>query len=80
MQLLCGSSLCLRSDVQRPAFLINTTQPDKNFAGLKMGLKDFKIQFDNPYATYAPDQNVTGKIILTIDSPKSLNGVYYILN
>ncbi|XP_001599906.1 arrestin domain-containing protein 17 [Nasonia vitripennis] len=40
-----------------------------------MGLKEFKIHFDSPYATYYPDQTVTGKVILTIDSTKKIRGI-----
>ncbi|KAL7297338.1 hypothetical protein TKK_0009730 [Trichogramma kaykai] len=40
-----------------------------------MGLKDFKIHFDSPYATYHPDQTVTGKVILTLDAPKKIKGI-----
>lgn len=39
-----------------------------------MGLKEFKIHFDNPDATYYPDQTVTGKVILTLDSIKKTKG------
>ncbi|XP_014210428.1 arrestin domain-containing protein 17 [Copidosoma floridanum] len=40
-----------------------------------MGLKEFKIHFDSPYATYHPEQTVTGKIILELDSPKKIRGI-----
>lgn len=42
-----------------------------------MGLKEFKILFDTPYATYHPDQTVTGKVVLTIDGPKKIKGESY---
>lgn len=41
-----------------------------------MGLKEFKIIFDHPYATYYPSQTVTGKIILELDSTKKIRGKY----
>ncbi|XP_011504212.1 PREDICTED: arrestin domain-containing protein 3 [Ceratosolen solmsi marchali] len=40
-----------------------------------MGLTEFKIHFDNPYATYCPDQTVTGNVILTIDSTKKIKAI-----
>ncbi|XP_051165266.1 arrestin domain-containing protein 17-like [Leptopilina boulardi] len=40
-----------------------------------MGLKDFKILFDNPWKTYYPGQNVTGRILLVLDSPKKIRGI-----
>ncbi|XP_058789932.1 arrestin domain-containing protein 17 [Phymastichus coffea] len=40
-----------------------------------MGLKEFKIYLDNPYATYFPNQTVTGKVIVTIDAPKKIRGI-----
>ena len=43
-----------------------------------MGLKEFKILFDNPWKTYYPGQTVTGRIILVLDSTKKIRGLYNI--
>lgn len=40
----------------------------------KMGLKEFKIQFDKPRANYAPGDSVTGKVCLITDSAEALRG------
>jgi hypothetical protein len=40
-----------------------------------MGLQEFKIYFDNPYATYYPDQTVTGKVVVTLNSTKKVRGI-----
>lgn len=39
-----------------------------------MGLKDFRIVFDNPWNTYYAGQTVTGNIIITLDSKKKIRG------
>ncbi|KAG7204887.1 hypothetical protein KM043_005285 [Ampulex compressa] len=40
-----------------------------------MGLKDFKIVFDNPWATYYAGQTVSGDIIVVLDSTKKIRGI-----
>ena len=40
-----------------------------------MGLKDFRIVFDNPWSTYYPGQTVTGNIIVVLDSTKKIRGI-----
>jgi len=41
-----------------------------------MGLKDFRIAFDNQWSTYYPGQTVTGNIIVVLDSTKKIRGEY----
>jgi hypothetical protein len=60
--------------IRIPGQWFDATTHSLEFAGLEMGLKDFKIHFDSPYATYCPDQTVTGRVILTIDSIKKIKG------
>lgn len=45
-----------------------------------MGFSEFEVQFDNPDATYVPGQTITGKILLTVDSTKSLKGERNVIN
>ncbi|CAK9825486.1 Arrestin domain-containing protein 17 [Anthophora retusa] len=40
-----------------------------------MGLKDFRIVYDNPWSTYYPGQAVTGNIIVVLDSTKKIRGI-----
>ncbi|KYN43112.1 Arrestin domain-containing protein 3 [Trachymyrmex septentrionalis] len=40
-----------------------------------MGLKDFRIAFDNQWSTYYPGQTVTGNIIIVLDSTKKIRGI-----
>ncbi|XP_053973989.1 arrestin domain-containing protein 17 [Hylaeus volcanicus] len=40
-----------------------------------MGLKDFRITFDNPWSTYSPGQTVSGNIIVVLDSTKKIRGI-----
>ncbi|XP_029160939.1 arrestin domain-containing protein 17 [Nylanderia fulva] len=40
-----------------------------------MGLKDFRIVFDNQWSTYYPGQTVTGNIIIDLDSTKKIRGI-----
>ncbi|KYQ55050.1 Arrestin domain-containing protein 3 [Trachymyrmex zeteki] len=40
-----------------------------------MGLKDFRIAFDNQWSTYYPGQTVTGNIIVVLDSTKKIRGI-----
>ncbi|KAL0128008.1 hypothetical protein PUN28_003330 [Cardiocondyla obscurior] len=40
-----------------------------------MGLKNFRIVFDNQWSTYYPGQTVTGNIILGLDSIKKIRGI-----
>ncbi|KAJ8674402.1 hypothetical protein QAD02_005664 [Eretmocerus hayati] len=40
-----------------------------------MGLKEFKILFDNPYAAYNSGQTITGRVILTLESTKKIRGI-----
>lgn len=47
-----------------------------NVAKQNMGLKKFQIVFDNPWSTYYSGQPVTGKLLLTVDSPKKIRGMY----
>lgn len=39
-----------------------------------MGLKDFRIAFDNQWSTYYPGQTVTGNIIVVLDNTKKIRG------
>lgn len=39
-----------------------------------MGLKDFRIVFDNQWSTYYPGQTVTGNIIIVLDKTKKIRG------
>jgi len=39
-----------------------------------MGLKDFRIVFDNQWSTYYSGQTVTGNIIVVLDSTKKIRG------
>ncbi|XP_012282075.1 arrestin domain-containing protein 17 [Orussus abietinus] len=41
-----------------------------------MGLKDFKIVFDNPWNTYYGGQTVTGRIVVVLDSPKRIRNIH----
>jgi hypothetical protein len=41
-----------------------------------MGLKKFQIVFDNPWSTYYSGQPVTGRLLLTVDSPKKIRGTH----
>ncbi|KAJ9599746.1 hypothetical protein L9F63_026404, partial [Diploptera punctata] len=40
-----------------------------------MGLKKFQIVFDNPWSTYYTGQPVTGRVLLSVDSPKKVRGI-----
>ncbi|EZA48004.1 arrestin domain-containing protein 17 isoform X1 [Ooceraea biroi] len=40
-----------------------------------MGLKDFRIAFDNQWSTYYPGQTVTGNIVVALDSTKKIRGI-----
>ncbi|XP_012225775.1 arrestin domain-containing protein 17 isoform X2 [Linepithema humile] len=40
-----------------------------------MGLKDFRVVFDNPVNTYYSGQTVTGNIIVVVDSTKKVRGI-----
>ncbi|XP_076653337.1 arrestin domain-containing protein 17 isoform X1 [Halictus rubicundus] len=40
-----------------------------------MGLKDFRIIFDNPWNTYYPGQTVSGNIVVVLDSTKKVRGI-----
>ena len=40
-----------------------------------MGLKKFQIVFDNPWSTYYTGQPVTGRVLLSVDSPKKVRGM-----
>ncbi|XP_043478998.1 arrestin domain-containing protein 17-like isoform X1 [Leptopilina heterotoma] len=40
-----------------------------------MGIKKFKIIFDNPVQTYKPGETVSGKILLDLDSNKKCRGM-----
>ncbi|XP_054004300.1 arrestin domain-containing protein 17 [Hylaeus anthracinus] len=40
-----------------------------------MGLKDFRITFDNPWSTYSPGQTVSGNIVVVLDSTKKIRGI-----
>ncbi|XP_034185991.1 arrestin domain-containing protein 17 isoform X1 [Osmia lignaria lignaria] len=40
-----------------------------------MGLKDFRVVFDNPWSTYYPGQTVAGNIIVVLDSTKKIRGI-----
>ncbi|KAJ8672951.1 hypothetical protein QAD02_004212 [Eretmocerus hayati] len=44
-----------------------------------MGLKEFKIHFDNPYAAYTSGQTVTGRVVVVIDSPKKIRGIKLVI-
>jgi len=45
-----------------------------------MGLKKFQIVFDNPWSTYYSGQPVTGRLLLTVDSPKKIRGMLVVLS
>ncbi|KAK1124426.1 hypothetical protein K0M31_006786 [Melipona bicolor] len=40
-----------------------------------MGLKDFRIAYDNPWNIYYPGQTVSGIIIVVLDSMKKIRGI-----
>ncbi|XP_003490327.1 arrestin domain-containing protein 17 isoform X1 [Bombus impatiens] len=40
-----------------------------------MGLKDFRIIYDNPWGTYYPGQTVSGNIIVVLNSTKKIRGI-----
>jgi hypothetical protein len=42
-----------------------------------MGLKNFSIEFDSPSGLYYAGGNVTGKVKLSIDTPKKIRGIYF---
>lgn len=42
-----------------------------------MGLKDFRIIYDNHWNTYYPGQTVSGNIIVVLDSTKKIRGMLY---
>lgn len=42
-----------------------------------MGLKNAFIIFDNQHATYYVGQTVTGRVEITVDSPKKLRGNFF---
>ncbi|XP_063990814.1 arrestin domain-containing protein 17 isoform X2 [Diachasmimorpha longicaudata] len=44
-----------------------------------MGLKEFRILFDNPWSTYSPGQTVTGRILVVVDSVKKIRGINVII-
>lgn len=39
------------------------------------GLDRFEIKLDNPTATYAPGEIITGQVILDLSKTKSLRGI-----
>jgi hypothetical protein len=47
-----------------------------NVSKQNMGLKKFQIVFDNAWSTYYSGQPVTGKLLLTVDSPKKIRGMH----
>jgi len=51
-----------------------------NAAKQNMGLKKFQIAFDNPWSTYYSGQPVTGRLLLTVDSPKKIRGMLVVLS
>lgn len=51
-----------------------------NVAKQNMGLKKFQIVFDNPWSTYYSGQPVTGRLLLTVDSPKKIRGMLVVLS
>lgn len=40
-----------------------------------MGIKEFKILFDNPVKTYTPGETVSGRILLDLNSSKKCRGM-----
>ncbi|XP_011861149.1 PREDICTED: arrestin domain-containing protein 2 [Vollenhovia emeryi] len=40
-----------------------------------MGLKDFRIEFDNQWSTYYPGQTMAGNIVVDLDSTKKIRGI-----
>ncbi|XP_051156853.1 arrestin domain-containing protein 17-like isoform X2 [Leptopilina boulardi] len=40
-----------------------------------MGIKEFKILFDNPVKTYSPGETISGRVILDLDSVKKCRGI-----
>jgi len=51
-----------------------------NVAKQNMGLKKFQIAFDNPWSTYYSGQPVTGRLLLTVDTPKKIRGMLVVLS
>lgn len=45
-----------------------------------MGIKKFKIIFDNPVQTYKPGETVSGRILLDLDSNKKCRGMVNKIN
>lgn len=41
-----------------------------------MGVTNFQIVFDSPSGAYYAGQNVTGRVMLTLDKPKKVRGKY----
>lgn len=39
-----------------------------------MGLQNFEIHFDNPSATYFGGQTLSGRLDITLDTPKKVRG------
>lgn len=40
-----------------------------------MGLKDFRIVYNDPWSTYYPGQTVSGNIVVVLDSTKKIRGI-----
>lgn len=45
-----------------------------------MGLKDFRIVYDNEWSTYYPGQTVTGNIIVVLNSTKKIRGEFDLID
>jgi hypothetical protein len=62
-----------RCGVQSPESVVSAVL---NVSKQNMGLKKFQIAFDNPWSTYYSGQPVTGRLLLTVDSPKKIRGMH----
>jgi hypothetical protein len=51
-----------------------------NVAKQNVGLKKIQIVFDNPWSTYNSGQPVTGRLLLTVNSPKKIQGMLVVMS
>lgn len=43
-----------------------------------MGLKEYEVFFDNQWATYYAGQTVSGRVEISVDSPKKVRGEFHL--